>query len=39
MARGSVVVGALYYKADGRGFETRRSKWMLSIYLILPATL
>jgi hypothetical protein len=25
-ARGSIVVKALYYKPEGRGFETRRSE-------------
>jgi hypothetical protein len=34
-ARGSLVVKALCYKPEGRGFET---PWV-SIYLILPAAL
>jgi hypothetical protein len=38
-ARGIVVVKALYYKPEGRGFVTRWSKRMSSIYLILPAAL
>jgi hypothetical protein len=37
--RGSVVVKALYYKPEGRGFETRYGEWFLSIYLILPVAL
>jgi hypothetical protein len=35
--RGSVVVKALCYKPEGRGFETRWGEWFLSSYLILPA--
>jgi hypothetical protein len=38
-ARGSVVVKALCYKPEGRGFETRWGEWFLSIYLILLAAL
>jgi hypothetical protein len=38
-ARGRVVVKALCYKPEGRGFETRWSEWLLSIYLILPVAL
>jgi hypothetical protein len=38
-ARGSIVVKALCYKLEGRGFETRWSEWFLSSYLILPAVL
>jgi hypothetical protein len=39
-ARGSVVVKALCYKPEGRGFETRRDESIFfSIYLILPAAL
>jgi hypothetical protein len=38
-ACGSVVVKALWYKPEGRGFETRWGEWFLSIYLILPAAL
>jgi hypothetical protein len=38
-ARGSVVVKALYYKPEGREFETRGSELVFSIYLILPAAL
>jgi hypothetical protein len=37
--RRSVVVKALCYKPEGRGFETRLSERFLSIYLILPAAL
>jgi hypothetical protein len=37
--RGSIVVKALCYKPEGRGFETRLGEWFLSIYLILPAAL
>jgi hypothetical protein len=33
-ARGSVVVKALCYKPEGRGFETRWGEWFLSNYLI-----
>jgi hypothetical protein len=36
-ARGSVVVKALCYKLEGRGFDTRRCDFL--IYLILPAEL
>jgi hypothetical protein len=38
-ARGSIVVKALCYKPEGRGFETRWGEWFLSIYLILPVAL
>jgi hypothetical protein len=38
-AWGSIVVKALYYKPEGRGFETRWGELFLSIYLILPAVL
>jgi hypothetical protein len=38
-ARGSVVVKALCYKPEGRGFETRWGEWFLSSYLILPVAL
>jgi hypothetical protein len=38
-ARGSVVVETLCYKSEGRGFETRRCNWILSIYPTLPAAL
>jgi hypothetical protein len=34
-----VVVKALYYKPEGRGFETRWGELIFSIYLILPAAL
>jgi hypothetical protein len=34
-AHGSIVVKALCYKPEGRGFETRRGEFF-SIYLILP---
>jgi hypothetical protein len=36
-ACGSVVAKALRYKLEGRGFETRWSEWMFSIYHIIPA--
>jgi hypothetical protein len=37
---GSVVVDALCYKPEGRGFVSRWSHWIIfSIYLILPAAL
>jgi hypothetical protein len=35
----SVLVKALSYKPEGRGFETRRGECIFSIYLILPAEL
>jgi hypothetical protein len=35
----SIVVKALCYKPEGRGFETRWGEWFLSNYLILPAAL
>jgi hypothetical protein len=38
-AHGSVVVKALCYKVEGRGFATRCSELIFSIYLILPAAL
>jgi hypothetical protein len=34
----SVVVKVLFYKPEGRGFETRWVERIFSIYLILPAT-
>jgi hypothetical protein len=34
-----IVVKALFYKQEGRGFETRWGEWFLSIYLILPVAL
>jgi hypothetical protein len=37
-ARGSVVVKALCYKPESRGFDTRWGEF-LKIYLILPAAL
>jgi hypothetical protein len=37
--RGSVVIKALCYKPEGRGFETWWSKSIFSIYLIPPAAL
>jgi hypothetical protein len=37
--RDSIVVKALCYKSDRRGFETERGKRILSIYLILRAAL
>jgi hypothetical protein len=38
-AHGSIVVKALCYKPQGRGFQTRWGELIFSIYLILPATL
>jgi hypothetical protein len=38
-ALGIVVVKALYYKLEGRGFKTRGGKCIFSIYVILPAAL
>jgi hypothetical protein len=38
-ARGSVVVEALCYKPEGRGFESRLSDFFFSINLILSAAL
>jgi hypothetical protein len=39
-ARGNVVVKALCYKPEDRGFETQWGEWVFfSIYLILLATL
>jgi hypothetical protein len=35
----NVVVKALCYKSEGRGFKTRWGEWILSFYLILPAAL
>jgi hypothetical protein len=35
----SVVVKALCYKLEGRGFEVQWGEWIFSIYLILQATL
>jgi hypothetical protein len=32
-------VKALCFKPEGRGFEIRWGEWIVSIYLILPATL
>jgi hypothetical protein len=37
--RGSVVVKALCYKPEGRGFSSRLGHWIFSIDLILPAAL
>jgi hypothetical protein len=37
--RGRVVVEALCYKPDGRGFEPDESSDFISIYLILPAAI
>jgi hypothetical protein len=39
VTHGSVVVKALCWKQEGRGFKTRWSEWMFSIYLILPTAL
>jgi hypothetical protein len=38
-ARGSVVVGELRYKLEGRVFENRKINCISSIYLILLAAL
>jgi hypothetical protein len=38
-ARDSLVVKSPRYRPEGRGFETRRGEWFLSIYLILPVAL
>jgi hypothetical protein len=38
-ARRSIMVKALCYIPEGRGFETRWDEWFLSNYVILPATL
>jgi hypothetical protein len=39
-ARGSVAVDAVYYKPEGRRFETRWRHWIFfSFYLIFPAAL
>jgi hypothetical protein len=35
----NVVVEAVCYKSEGRGFKTRRGELNFSIYLILPAAL
>jgi hypothetical protein len=35
----SVVVKALCYNLEGRGFVTRWGNWISSIYFILPAAL
>jgi hypothetical protein len=39
LIRGTVVVEALCYKPEGRGFGTRWCEWISSIYLNLPAAL
>jgi hypothetical protein len=39
VAWGNVVVKALCYKPESRGFQTRWAEWICSIYLILSATL
>jgi hypothetical protein len=39
LGSGTVVVRALCYKPGGRGFETRRSELIFSIYLIIPVAL
>jgi hypothetical protein len=36
---GSIVVKALGYKPEGRGFDTRLGEWFLPVYLTLPAAL
>jgi hypothetical protein len=38
-ARGSIVVKALCYKPEGRGFKSRLGHWIFLIDLILPAVL
>jgi hypothetical protein len=38
-ARGSVVIKALCYKPEGRGFENRWGDCISSVYLIIPAAL
>jgi hypothetical protein len=38
-ARCTIVVEAIGCKPECRGFETRWSKWIISIYLTLPAAL
>jgi hypothetical protein len=38
-ARGSAVAEALSYKSEGSGFQNRLCSRILSIYLILPASL
>jgi hypothetical protein len=38
-ARGSLVVKALSYRPEGRGFETRWGEWIFSYDLILSAAL
>jgi hypothetical protein len=38
-AHGSIMFETLCYKQEGCGFETQLEKKILSIYLILPATL
>jgi hypothetical protein len=38
-ARGSVVVEALWYKPEGRGFESQWGDWISSIYVMFPAAL
>jgi hypothetical protein len=35
----AVLYIALFYKPDGRGFETQWGEWIFLIYLILPAVL
>jgi hypothetical protein len=37
--RGNVLVKALYYNPEDRGFVNRWSEWIFPIYLILPAAL
>jgi hypothetical protein len=39
MFHGSVVVKALCYKPEGRGFKTQCNELFFSIYLILPAAI
>jgi hypothetical protein len=38
-ARGSLLVNAICYKSEDRGFETQLGECIFSIYLIFPAAL
>jgi hypothetical protein len=38
-ARGSVMVKALCYKPEGRGFHSQCDHWIFSTYIIFPAAL
>jgi hypothetical protein len=35
----ALLVEAMCYKTEGRGFQTRRGRWIVSIYLIFPGAL